>query len=162
MLDKIHFVKGGNRYSYCTFCAHSTRSVSTSAAADTGVLIPEILAAADWSGNSIFEWFYYRPQSSSKFGVTHSSVLFSFLCNSPPHLPFSIGIVGTAQIKELEVRGSDRYIGLSRGIDYVVTITVHIVSVHYYCKCYKLDTIHQIKEIAKLIYSTSYPSYNYN
>ena len=52
------------------FCIHSTRSASTSAAADAGVSIPEILAAADWSGNSIFEQFYYRPQSSSKFGVT--------------------------------------------------------------------------------------------
>ena len=52
------------------FCAHSTKSASTSAAADAGISIPEILAAADWSSNSVFERFYYRPQSSSKFGVT--------------------------------------------------------------------------------------------
>ena len=52
------------------FCAHSTRSASTSAAADAGVSIPEILEAADWSSKSTFERFYYRPQARYKFGVT--------------------------------------------------------------------------------------------
>ena len=47
------------------FCAHSTRSASTSAAADAGVSIPEILEAADWSSSSTFERFYYRPQAKT-------------------------------------------------------------------------------------------------
>ena len=52
------------------FCAHSTRSASTSAATDAGVSMPEILEAADWSSNFTFERFYYRLQARSKFGVT--------------------------------------------------------------------------------------------
>ena len=40
------------------FCAHSTRSASTSAAADAGISIPEILEAADWSSSTTFERFF--------------------------------------------------------------------------------------------------------
>ena len=52
------------------FRAHSIRGASTSAAADAGISIPEILEAADWSNKSTFERFYYRPRVTSKFGVT--------------------------------------------------------------------------------------------
>lgn len=50
------------------FKAHSVRGASTSAAAEAGISIPEILEAADWSNKSTFEKFYYRPQQST-FGL---------------------------------------------------------------------------------------------
>ena len=52
------------------FKAHSVRGAATSAAAEAGVSIPEILEAADWSNRSTFERFYYRPQSKTCFGPT--------------------------------------------------------------------------------------------
>ena len=42
------------------FEAHSVRSASTSAVADAGVIVPEIMKAADWSSASVFEKFYHR------------------------------------------------------------------------------------------------------
>ena len=50
------------------FKAHSICSASTSAAADAGVSVSEIMEAADWSSASVFEKFYYRPHRSSRFG----------------------------------------------------------------------------------------------
>jgi len=50
------------------FKAHSVRSAATSAAADAGVSISEIMEAADWSSASVFEKFYYRACKSSNFG----------------------------------------------------------------------------------------------
>ena len=55
------------------FKVHSIRSASTSAAADAGVSVSEIMEAADWSSASVFEKFYYRPHKPSKFG--HSVIL---------------------------------------------------------------------------------------
>jgi hypothetical protein len=49
------------------FKAHSIRAASTSAAADAGVSIPEILQAADWSSKSTFEQFYHKPVGNSTF-----------------------------------------------------------------------------------------------
>ncbi len=43
------------------FKAHSIRGASTSAAAEAGISILEILEAADWSSASTFEKFCYRP-----------------------------------------------------------------------------------------------------
>ena len=43
------------------FTAYSTRSASASAAADSGVTTNDILKAADWSTESVFRRFYYRP-----------------------------------------------------------------------------------------------------
>ena len=51
------------------FKAHSIRGASTSAAAEAGISIPEILEAGDWSSQSTFEKFYYRPCKSSSFGT---------------------------------------------------------------------------------------------
>ena len=51
------------------FKAHSVRGASTSAAAEAGISIPEILEAADWSNQSTFERFYYRPRKSVSFGT---------------------------------------------------------------------------------------------
>ena len=41
------------------------RGASTTAAVLAGILIPEILEAGDWSSQSVFERFYYRPHIPS-------------------------------------------------------------------------------------------------
>lgn len=43
------------------FKAHSTRAASTSAAKNRGVATKDILCAADWSRESTFQRFYYKP-----------------------------------------------------------------------------------------------------
>ena len=50
------------------FTAHSTRSASVSAAADSGVTTNDILKAADWSTESVFRKFYYRPTQDPSYG----------------------------------------------------------------------------------------------
>ena len=50
------------------FSAHSVRGASSSAAAVVGVTTNEILKAADWSTDSVFRRFYYKPVHSSSFG----------------------------------------------------------------------------------------------
>jgi len=50
------------------FKAHSTRSASASAAAAAGVTTKEILDAADWKTESVFQKFYYKPVHDSTFG----------------------------------------------------------------------------------------------
>ena len=45
--------------------AHSTRIASVSAAANAGVTTNQILEAADWSSESFFQRFYYRPHSNT-------------------------------------------------------------------------------------------------
>ena len=62
------------------FKAHSVCSASTSAAADAGISISEILEAADWSSASTFEKFYYQPVKSSKFGVSVLSSASNLQC----------------------------------------------------------------------------------
>ena len=57
------------------FKAHSVRGASTSAAADAGVTTNDILNAADWSNDSVFQKFYYRPQKNTSFGQTVLSKL---------------------------------------------------------------------------------------
>ena len=46
------------------FKAHSTRSASISAAASARVTTNQIMEAAEWSSESVFQQFYYRPQSN--------------------------------------------------------------------------------------------------
>ena len=48
---------------------HSTRSTGASTAAQAGVNVDTILAAADWSGPSTFKRFYYKPVIDN---VSHS------------------------------------------------------------------------------------------
>ena len=48
--------------------AHSTRGASSSAAADSGITISDILKAADWSTESVFRKFYYRPTHNPLYG----------------------------------------------------------------------------------------------
>ena len=50
------------------FKAHSVRGASTTAASNKGVALADILQAADWSSDTTFRRFYYRPTSSASFG----------------------------------------------------------------------------------------------
>ena len=50
------------------FKAHSVRDASTSTVAMLGISTNEILEAADWSTESTFQQFYYKPTNSSVFG----------------------------------------------------------------------------------------------
>jgi len=43
------------------FKAHSTRRAATSAALRAGISIPEIVCLADWTNETTFKKFYYRP-----------------------------------------------------------------------------------------------------
>ena len=54
------------------FKAHSTRAAAATKAAMSGVTVEDIMKAADWSNEGVFQKFYYRPQHSVEFG---SSVL---------------------------------------------------------------------------------------
>ena len=53
-----------------TFMAHSTRGALSSAAADSGITTSDILKAADWSTESAFRKFYYRPTHDASYGHT--------------------------------------------------------------------------------------------
>ena len=50
------------------FGAHSIRGASSSAAAAAGVTTNDILKAADWSSESVFWNFYYRPTGDVTYG----------------------------------------------------------------------------------------------
>ena len=50
------------------FAAHLVRGASSSAAAMAGVTTNDILKAADWSTDSVFRRFYYKPVHSPTFG----------------------------------------------------------------------------------------------
>ena len=52
-----------------TFKAHSVRGASASAAASAGLTTNQIMKAADWSSESVFQRFYYRPVSTNQIGV---------------------------------------------------------------------------------------------
>ena len=52
------------------FKGHSVRSASTSAAANQGVTTEDILKAADWSSDSSFQRFYYKPVRNATFART--------------------------------------------------------------------------------------------
>jgi len=49
------------------FKAHSVRGASSTAASMKGVLIEDILSTADWSTDSTFRRFYYRPMQSNNY-----------------------------------------------------------------------------------------------
>ena len=49
------------------FKAHSVRGASTSAAANSGITTEDILKAADWSTDSSFQRFYYKPVYDTSF-----------------------------------------------------------------------------------------------
>jgi integrase len=49
------------------YTGHSTRAAATSMAADSGVPLEDIIAAADWSSATTFERFYHKAISKDKF-----------------------------------------------------------------------------------------------
>ena len=50
------------------FNAHSVRGAAATAAANMGVTTNDILKAADWSSESVFQRFYYKPTEDVKPG----------------------------------------------------------------------------------------------
>ena len=46
------------------------RSASSTAAAMAGLSTEEIMQAANWSSQSVFEKFYFKPTDKPKFGKT--------------------------------------------------------------------------------------------
>jgi len=49
------------------YTGHSTRGVSTSAAAAAGLSVELVLEAADWASTQTFKHFYHREESSGSF-----------------------------------------------------------------------------------------------
>ena len=64
-LIKAGLTKAGNDTSILK--AHFVCSAVTSAAADAGMFISEIMEAADWSSASMVEKFYYCPHKSTQY-----------------------------------------------------------------------------------------------
>ena len=60
------------------YTGHSTRGASTSAAAEAGLPVADIMEAADWALSRTFEQFYHRDRSVSPFSSavlnTHQTV----------------------------------------------------------------------------------------
>ena len=52
-----------------TFKAHSVRGAFVSAAASTGLTTNQILNAADWSSESVFQRFYYKPVCENQVDI---------------------------------------------------------------------------------------------
>ena len=50
------------------FAAHSVRGASSSTAANLGITTNDILKAAGWSSESVFQRFYYKPTEDPSFG----------------------------------------------------------------------------------------------
>ena len=50
------------------FNAHSVRGASSTAAANLGITTNDILKAADWSSDSVFQRFYYKPTENPSYG----------------------------------------------------------------------------------------------
>ena len=51
-----------------TFKSHSVRRASATAAASAGITTNQIMEAADWRSESVFERFYYKPGNSNQVG----------------------------------------------------------------------------------------------
>ena len=65
-LVEVHFGEG--RVDTSIFGAHSIRGAASSTAHNMGVTISDILNAADWSSDSVFQKFYYKPSRDPSFG----------------------------------------------------------------------------------------------
>ena len=53
----------------CIFKAHSVKGASASVAASAGITTNQILEAADWSSESVFQRFYYNLCNSNPIGT---------------------------------------------------------------------------------------------
>ena len=51
------------------FKAHSVRGAAATAAHNAGITTGDILNAADWSTQSVFQKFYYKPSRNTGFGI---------------------------------------------------------------------------------------------
>ena len=65
------------------FQAHSVRAATTSKALLSGLTVEDILKAADWSSEGVFQKFYYKPKHSLAFG---SSVLADTMTSTKSHV----------------------------------------------------------------------------
>ena len=52
------------------FQAHSTRAAAATKAAMSGITVNDIMKAADWSGEGVFQKFYYKPCHLVSFGTS--------------------------------------------------------------------------------------------
>ena len=52
-----------------TFKAYLVRSASTSAAPAAGATTSDVLKAADWSSEAVFQKFYHKPTRNNQFGM---------------------------------------------------------------------------------------------
>ena len=50
------------------FSVHSTTGASSCASAKVGITTNDILKAADWSSESVFQKFYYKPSDNLSYG----------------------------------------------------------------------------------------------
>ena len=64
------------------FKAHSVQSASTSAAAMAGITTEDILKAADWSSETVFQKFYHKPVRVNKFGRAASVIQIAATLNA--------------------------------------------------------------------------------
>ena len=64
----VTIARYNSRIDTSVFGAHSTRGASTSAAASAGVTTGDILKAANWSSESVFQRFYHRTVDRASFG----------------------------------------------------------------------------------------------
>ena len=51
------------------FSTHSTTGESSCAAAKVGITTNDILKAADWSSESVFQKFYNKPSDNPSYGI---------------------------------------------------------------------------------------------
>jgi len=63
----------------------------------SGLTVDEIMKAADWSSEGVFQKFYYRPQHSAEFGsallVTSASKSHADMENEPSEVYFQMAQV---------------------------------------------------------------------
>ena len=52
----------------CMFGAHSTRGASASAASRAGITTSDILKAANWNSESVFQRFYHKEIDRAAYG----------------------------------------------------------------------------------------------
>jgi len=54
------------------FSVHFTKGASSSPAAKVGTTTNDILKPADWSSESVFQRFYYKPSDNLSYGRANS------------------------------------------------------------------------------------------
>ena len=94
--------------------AHSVRGASSSKASNMGISTNDILTAADWSSESVFENFYYKSTQDPSFGRTvlgsheckkSSSQSYRFLLEPPLFKRYSPFIVLIVELQTTPLTG---------------------------------------------------------